>query len=182
VSPIDRARDRAGWIMRYEPRPITPHDGADSGRHALPVGAATAPGRRRVSADPQVIPYLLYEDAATAMEWLATTFGFSIRARDQRPDGTIRHGELQLDGGGVIMLGSPGPGYHGPAALGGATQLIRITVGDLAGHRQQAVAAGAKASAIEPGPAGWISYSSADPEGHEWYFTQPVAPPPPLMS
>ncbi len=124
--------------------------------------------------DPQVIPYLLYEDAAAAMEWLAATFGFAVRARDERPDGTVRHGELRLEGGGVIMLGAPGPGYAGPATLGGATQLIRITVRDLAGYREHAIAAGANASAIEPGPVGWISYSVTDPEGHQWYFTQPT--------
>jgi hypothetical protein len=49
-----------------------------------------------------------------AMDWL-------VRTRDARPDGTVRHGELQLDGGGVIMVGSAGPGYQGPARIGGAT-------------------------------------------------------------
>jgi uncharacterized glyoxalase superfamily protein PhnB len=78
--------------------------------------------------DPQVIPYLLYADAGAAMDWLVKTFGFTVRARDARQDGTVRHGELQLDGGGVIMVGSAGPGYQGPARLGGATQLVRITV------------------------------------------------------
>jgi PhnB protein len=129
-----------------------------------------------MSDDPQVIPYLLYADAAAAMDWLARTFGFTIRARDEHPDGSVRHGELQLDSGGVIMLGSPGGGYRGPAALGGATQLVRITVGALAAHRERTVAAGAEPSAITPGPAGWISYWVADPEGHQWYFTTPADP------
>jgi methylated-DNA-[protein]-cysteine S-methyltransferase len=70
-----------------------------------------------------VIPYLLYADAGAAMDWLVKTFGFTVRARDARQDGTVRHGELQLDGGGVIMVGSAGPGYQGPARLGGATPM-----------------------------------------------------------
>ncbi len=81
--------------------------------------------------DPQVIPYLLYADADAAIDWRVKTFGFTVRARDARRDGSVRHGELQLDGGGVIMVGSAGPGYQGSASLGGVTQLVRITVIDL---------------------------------------------------
>jgi MerR family transcriptional regulator, thiopeptide resistance regulator len=128
-----------------------------------------------LSADPQVVPYLLYADAGAAVDWLVGTFGFTCRARHIRPDGTVRHAELVLDRGGVIMLGSPGDGYVPPARLGGATQLIRITVTDLPGHRHR-TGAGADASAIEPGPPGWISYSVTDPEGHQWYFTEQVSP------
>jgi uncharacterized glyoxalase superfamily protein PhnB len=34
------------------------------------------------SSDPQVVPYLLYEDAGAAMDWLVRAFGFTERARD----------------------------------------------------------------------------------------------------
>jgi uncharacterized glyoxalase superfamily protein PhnB len=124
-------------------------------------------------ADPQVIPYLLYANADAALDWLVDTFRFAVRARDVRADGTVRHGELQLDHGGVIMLGSAGAGFRGPDALGGTTQLVRITVADLRDHRNRTTAAGVRASAIEIGPPGWISYSVTDPEGHQWYFTGP---------
>jgi uncharacterized glyoxalase superfamily protein PhnB len=124
-------------------------------------------------ADPQVIPYLLYADADAALVWLVDTFRFAVRARDVRADGTVRHAELQLDHGGVIMLGSAGPGFRGPVALGGTTQLVRITVADLRDHRSRTTAAGDTASAIESGPSGWISYSVTDREGHHWYFTSP---------
>jgi len=70
---------------------------------AMPEGAS----------DPQVIPYLLYADAGAAMDWLIKTFAFTERVRDKRSDGTVRHGELLLDNGGVIMLGSPGSGFRG---------------------------------------------------------------------
>jgi uncharacterized glyoxalase superfamily protein PhnB len=129
-----------------------------------------------VSADPQVIPYLLYEDAAAALDWLVITFGFRVRARDARPDGSVRHAEVVLDRGGVVMLGSPGPGFHSPGRQGRATQMVRITVADVRRHRARAQSAGAEASALESGPPGWTSYTVADPEGHEWYFTQPPDP------
>jgi hypothetical protein len=50
--------------------------------------------------DPQVVPCLLYADA-----------------------GAVRHGELLLDHGGVIMLGSHGTDFRGPARLGEVTQM-----------------------------------------------------------
>jgi uncharacterized glyoxalase superfamily protein PhnB len=123
--------------------------------------------------DPQVIPYLLYADADAAIDWRVKTFGFTVRARDARRDGSVRHGELQLDGGGVIMVGSAGPGYQGSASLGGVTQLVRITVIDLKSHRDRTKATFAEASEMQVGPPGWLSYSVNDPEGHQWYFTEP---------
>ena len=41
-------------------------------------------------ADPQVVPYLLYEDAGAAMDWLISVFGFTERVRDRQSDGTVR--------------------------------------------------------------------------------------------
>jgi PhnB protein len=145
---------------------------ATTAGRACPAGRNVTDSAR---ADPQVIPYLLYEDAATALDWLAITFGFTARARRARPDGSVRHAELALDGGGVVMLGSPGPDYRSPARLGGATQLIRVTVTDLQAHRDRAQAAGADVSPVDCGPPGWLSYTVTDPEGHVWYFTQPPA-------
>jgi len=147
---------------------------------ARPARSARSPFvRDEKITDPQVIPYLLSEDAGAAADWLVNTFGFTIRTRDVRADGTLRHAELQLDGGGVIMLGSPGHGFRGPGTLGGVTQLVRVTVTDLNRHRDHAMAANAGLSEMEPseiksGPPGWNSYSVTDPEGHQWYFTQPT--------
>jgi uncharacterized glyoxalase superfamily protein PhnB len=126
--------------------------------------------------DPQVIPYLLYEDAGAAMDWLTRVFGFAARARHVRPDGSVRHGELILDRGGVVMVGSPGPAFRGPRSLGGVTQLVRVTLRDLTIHRDRTRAAGVEATPIESGPPEWISYTVTDPEGHQWYFTQQVGP------
>jgi uncharacterized glyoxalase superfamily protein PhnB len=54
-----------------------------------------------------------------------------------------------------------------------------VTVTDLNRHRDHAMAANAGLSEMEPseiksGPPGWNSYSVTDPEGHQWYFTQPT--------
>jgi uncharacterized glyoxalase superfamily protein PhnB len=127
------------------------------------------------SADPQVIPYLLYADAGAAMDWLIRVFGFTERKRDRKPDGSVPHGELLTGQGGVIMLGSPGPEFRGPASLGEVTQLQCVTITDLPGHRDHARAAGAEVSEISVRAGRARSYSVDDPEGHRWYFSEPLA-------
>ena len=125
-------------------------------------------------ADPQVVPYLLYEDAGAAMDWLIRVFGFTERVRDRQSDGAVRHGELLTGDGGVIMLGSPGAGFQGPAKLGEVTQLQCITITDLSGHRERAQSAGADVSEMSIRAGRAHSYAVDDPEGHRWYFSEPL--------
>lgn len=124
--------------------------------------------------DPQIVPYLLYADAGAAMDWLIKAFAFTERARDTRSDGTVRHGELVLGHGGVIMLGSPGTDFLGPARLGQVTQMQCITITDLPAHRDRAQAVGASVSEIEIRARRARSYTVDDPEGHRWYFSEPL--------
>jgi len=124
--------------------------------------------------DPQVVPYLLYEDAGAAMDWLTRVFGFTERARIRQGDGTVGHGELLTGNGGVIMLGSPGEGFRGPAKLGEVTQLLCITIADLAAHRERVQAAGAEVSEVSMRANRAQSYTVDDPEGHRWYFSEPL--------
>ncbi|HTX81421.1 MAG TPA: VOC family protein [Streptosporangiaceae bacterium] len=124
--------------------------------------------------DPQVVPYLLYADAGAAMDWLIKVFAFAERARDNNSDGTVRHAELALDNGGVIMLGSPGPDFRGPAKLGAVTQLQCITIADLPAHRERALAAGAPVSEVGMRANRARTYTVDDPEGHRWYFSEPL--------
>jgi uncharacterized glyoxalase superfamily protein PhnB len=126
------------------------------------------------SPDPQVVPYLLYEDAGAAMDWLIRMFGFTERVRDRQSDGTVRHGELLLDNGGVIMLGSAGAEFRGPAKLGEVTQLQCITITDLQARREYAQAAGAEVSEVSIRAGRARSYTVDDPEGHRWYFSEPL--------
>jgi uncharacterized glyoxalase superfamily protein PhnB len=124
--------------------------------------------------DPQVIPYLLYADAGAAMDWLIKTFAFTERVRDKQSDGTVRHGELLTGNGGVIMLGSAGTGFRGPGKLGEVTQLQCITIADVPAHRDRARAAGANVSEIGLRANRARSYTVHDPEGHRWYFSEPL--------
>jgi uncharacterized glyoxalase superfamily protein PhnB len=123
--------------------------------------------------DPQVVPYLLYEDADAAMDWLIRVFGFTERVRDKQ-NGIVRHAELVVGNGGVIMLGSAGDGFRGPAKLGAVTSLQCVTITDLMGHRERAQAAGADVSDISIRAGRARTYTVDDPEGHRWYFSEPL--------
>jgi uncharacterized glyoxalase superfamily protein PhnB len=94
--------------------------------------------------------------------------------RDQRSDGIVRHGELLLDDGGVIMVGTPEPGFRGPRELGEVTQLQVITITDVPAHRARALAAGATVSEVSIRAGQARSYTVDDPEGHRWYFSEPL--------
>ena len=127
---------------------------------------------------PRVTPYLLYEDAEAALEWLAHAFGFRERFRHEF-EGLINHAELECDGG-LIMLACPGRDYRSPLRLGGATMLTHVYVDDINTHYERAKAAGAEIR-TEPTekPYGTIQYSAIDPEGHMWLFSEQVREPEP---
>jgi uncharacterized glyoxalase superfamily protein PhnB len=121
---------------------------------------------------PRIIPYLLYEDLAAALGWLARVFGFRERMRMPGPEGKITHAEMEYQGG-VIMMGHPGTAYRNPRRLGQVTQYLYIYVDDVDKHCERARVAGAE---IVDEPADQLygdrRYSARDPEGHHWFFAQ----------
>jgi PhnB protein len=124
---------------------------------------------------PRVTPYLFYEDVAGALTWLGEAFGFRERMRMPGPDGRIRHAEMDVATDGVILMGCPGPEYRSPKRLGARTQTLYVKVDDLDTHCARARAA---AAVIIEEPAdqdyGDRRYAAEDPEGHRWYFAQPL--------
>ena len=122
-----------------------------------------------------VTPYLLYEDAAAALGWLAEAFGFRETDRMARPDGAVAHAEMAVGTDGKIFLGQPGGDYRNPKHLDTATALVYAYVDGLDAHCEQARAAGAEiVDEPEDQPYGDRRYSCRDPEGHHWYFAEPV--------
>ena len=77
---------------------------------------------------PRVTPYLFYEDAGAALDWLVKAFGFGERMRMTGPDGKVNHAEVDVAGDSVVMMGSPGSDYQSPQRHGHA-----ICEGRLAG-------------------------------------------------
>jgi uncharacterized glyoxalase superfamily protein PhnB len=122
---------------------------------------------------PPITPYLYYEDAGAAMDWLVKAFGFEERMRMEKDQGRVGHGELELNGG-LVMVGEPGSGYESPSKRGGrSTAGVNVYVDDVDAHFERAKAAGAK---INEEPAdqdfGDRRYIAEDLEGHDWFFAQ----------
>jgi uncharacterized glyoxalase superfamily protein PhnB len=127
---------------------------------------------RRAASMP-ITPYLYYEDLGTAMKFLEKAFGFRrFGARSRGPDGRINHAAMKA-GSNVVLMGRPPTGYRNPRHLGQATQCLLINVRNVDRHYERAVKAGARVLQ-EPAdtPFGTRRYGVADPEGHEWYFSQ----------
>jgi PhnB protein len=124
---------------------------------------------------PRVSPYLYYEDAAAAIEWLTAAFGFRERMRMPGEDGRVMHAELELDGGVVMLATPPRPEFKSPKAIGATLSSVYTYVDDVDAHFERARAAGAEI-VQEPAtmPYGDRHYGARDPEGHEWWFGQHV--------
>jgi uncharacterized glyoxalase superfamily protein PhnB len=133
----------------------------------------------------RIVPFIGYEDAVAAIEWLERAFGFREK-RDQRyeENGTITHAELDLDGAAIYV--STPAGYASPRTLRAESETARrsydnpwvidghfVAVDDVDGHYERARAAGATIlrEPEEPG-VGFRIYTAEDPEGHRWMFGQ----------
>jgi uncharacterized glyoxalase superfamily protein PhnB len=121
-----------------------------------------------------LIPYLYYHDVERALTFLSKAFGFrSFGARTRNKDGRLNHAGMRL-GRSVVMMGCPASPYRNPKDLGQATQCLVMTLrSGIDEHYRRAVDAGARVL-HEPmdNPFGTRRYGVADPEGHEWYFSQ----------
>jgi uncharacterized glyoxalase superfamily protein PhnB len=134
----------------------------------------------------RIVPFLGYEDAAAAIDWLGRAFGFEedLSSRHEE-DGAIAHAELAL-GEATIYLSTP-PGYSSPRSVREESELARraydnpwvidglfVEVDDVDAHHAQAVEAGATIlrEPEEPG-IGFRIYTAEDLEGHRWMFGQP---------
>ena len=89
-----------------------------------------------------ITPYLLYEDGAAAIDFLASAFGFREVLRSESPEGRVWHAELAL-GDGNVYLGEPGSDYRNPKRSGAMTVGIHVYVDDVDAHFEHARSAGA---------------------------------------
>lgn len=119
-----------------------------------------------------ITAYLLYRDAGAAVDWLVKAFGLEKDEVLTGADGRVNHASMKL-GNALLMLGSPGPDFKGPRALGAVTQNLYVDIDDVEAHYARAVEAGA-AIIEEPKDTvyGARRYGAEDLEGHRWYFAQ----------
>lgn len=53
---------------------------------------------------PRLAPHLFYDNVGEAIDWLVKAFGFVVRAR-MEDKGIVVHGELEVEGDSLVMLG-----------------------------------------------------------------------------
>jgi uncharacterized glyoxalase superfamily protein PhnB len=119
-----------------------------------------------------ITPYLHYEDAAAALDWLARVFGFEEISRYVDGENRVREAEMHV-GDGQLWLSGRDPGYWEEKGRG-PEQLMLIWVDDVDAHHASVVAAGVDAPVPEDKSYGVRAYNVTDPEGYEWGFMQPT--------
>ena len=122
-----------------------------------------------------VIPYLIVDGAADAIDWYREVFGAEEVARMTGGAGRIAHAEMRI-GPSSIFIADEHPHYEsivGPANVGGTPVYLDLETDDVVDFHDRAVAAGA--TSIRPPTDPSMSVQSAkvrDPFGHIWLITR----------
>ena len=117
-----------------------------------------------------ITPYLHYEDAGAALEWLEGVLGFEEIARYVDDDGRVREAEMHVGDQQIWMSGRDSGFWDGKGR--GPEQLTLIWVDDVDAHYARVKAAGVDAKPPEDKSYGVRAYNVTDPEGYEWGFMQ----------
>ncbi len=122
----------------------------------------------------RMIPYLMIDGAAAAIDFYTRAFGAEERYRLAMPDGGVGHAEIVLNGASVYLADAPedmpGSGAN-PRKLGGSSVLLHQYVPDVDAVVAKARAAGATV-VREPEDQFYGDRASLleDPFGHLWSF------------
>ena len=130
--------------------------------------------RNRSAPAADVVPILIYDDVAKAVEWLCEAFGFQERLRAPDRNGVISHAQL-IVGDGAIMLGRSRSPIEALRAQD-IRQYVLVDVEDADAHCERAKRHGATIlQAPADMPFGARQYTASDLEGHWWTFSQNIA-------
>lgn len=116
-----------------------------------------------------VTPYLIVEDAAGFLEFLAAAFGAVERTRMPMGEGLIGHAEVEIGGAAVMLSDALPPDF--PAT----SSQMHLYVEDVDAVYAQAVSAGAVAAA-EPEDQFYGDRVARviDPSGNRWFIATHV--------
>ena len=118
-------------------------------------------------------PYLILNDAASALEFYKQAFGAVVLVRMDGPDGKVGHAEIKI-GDSMLMLGEESleMGYRGVQSYGGSPISMMLYVEDSDALFNQAVVAGAEVKqAMKDQFYGDRSGIVADPFGFQWHLS-----------
>lgn len=122
---------------------------------------------------PDVIPYLYYHDANTALDFLVRAFGFEVKSAIRDDAGNLATAQLHV-GDGVVMIG-PGMAAFGTRGVDDpkwATCRMHIKVDDVDSHAERSRAAGATVISEPFEHFSGRIYVAADCGGQQWIFSQ----------
>ncbi len=122
-----------------------------------------------------VTPYLLYEDADAAIDFLTRAFGFRETSRTTGQAGGL-HAELDVGDGWQVFVGQPQGSFRGPAVVGQTGLVYVLIPSDADGHAERSRREGGRI-VEEPNDTayGQRRYGVEDPQGHHWFFGAPLA-------
>ena len=151
-----------------------------------PTTTATTPGTApAVSPIPagytSITPYLCVDGAAAAITFYESVFGATVVSRNDGPDGTVAHCELDL-GVGRLQLSDPAPDHHlvAPDGAGQVDHSYVLYCADVDATYAAAVAAGATGYGDpETFVTGDRFAALLDPWGHRWAVMTRVEDVPP---
>jgi uncharacterized glyoxalase superfamily protein PhnB/predicted enzyme related to lactoylglutathione lyase len=120
-----------------------------------------------------VLPHVIYQDVAEAIDWLSKTFGFAEHYRYGDPE-AISGAQIHL-GKACIQLKRARDSWSSPTQLGGGTQSLTVFVDDVDGHYERTKATGAKiVEELHETVYGERQYGVEDLAGHHWLFSKHV--------
>jgi PhnB protein len=132
-----------------------------------------------IEVKPAILPHLVVNDAAAAIDFYIKAFGAVEHGRVPGPDGRLFHAALEINGS-TVMLNDDFPEMSGgksttPTSLGGSPVTIHLVVTDVDKQFQKAVDAGATVvMPVEDQFWGDRYGVLQDPFGHQWSMGQPV--------
>ena len=116
-----------------------------------------------------ITPYLIVENAAGFIDFLAQAFGAVERLRIPMPQGGIGHAEVEINGARLMLADAAPPDFPASNAL------IHLYVTDVDGAYARAVHAGAT-TISEPADEFYGDRIArvSDPSGNQWFIASHI--------
>jgi uncharacterized glyoxalase superfamily protein PhnB len=119
-----------------------------------------------------LLPHIVYQDVAAAIQWLSAAFGFVEHYRYGDSSGAVNGAQMHL-GDAWIMLRQSRKGESPPRQLGAATQSLTVFIEDVESHFKHSKAAGAKIiEELNETFYGEFQYGVEDLDSHHWLFSR----------
>lgn len=115
-------------------------------------------------------PYIYYDDAGAASEWLSSIFGFEEIDRFADADGRVANVSMRV-GDGELWL--DGHGRHSKADEAGTWTMVWVD--DVDSLHKRVIAAGVECTGPMDRPWGVREVQVRDPQGLNWGFIQRIA-------